>query len=126
MGSVCEEARPPTVLVIDSEPQIVELVARILSMTGYSVVQAFRAEDAIRLFDPSSIDLVIADVDLPDVDGARLTNRLRAAAPRLPVLHMSGVEGDGERPDYLKKPFHLDELRQKVVLLLRAHCGSLS
>lgn len=82
------------VLVVDDEKDILRLIETILADGGYDLVTANGTEEAIRQFETMSPppDLVITDVVMPGMSGPMLVNRLRATAPDLRVLFMSGYD----------------------------------
>ena len=113
-----------TVLVVEDEPSVRHLTCRFLEASGYTVVEAEDAPDAIRLAErePDAIDLLLTDVIMPEISGPELANRLRGRMPRLKVLYMSGYPGDfiarhgvsdTETP-YLHKPFTHEVLTRKL------------
>ena len=117
------------VLVVDDEPMVRDLEAHVLRQEGYTVLEAKSAAEALRLAgENASIDLLVTDLLMSEVDGLELTRRFRALHPRTPVLVVSGSlpllharsEPDLDRFDFLAKPFHLEELVHKVRALLDA------
>jgi CheY-like chemotaxis protein len=80
--------------VVDDEKDILRLIETILADGGYDLVTANGTEEAIRQFETMSPppDLVITDVVMPGMSGPMLVNRLRATAPDLRVLFMSGYD----------------------------------
>ncbi|HWW02568.1 MAG TPA: response regulator [Candidatus Acidoferrum sp.] len=119
---------PPTLLVVDDDPMIRCLAANVLSSQGYKVLQADSASEALRLAGTTAtIDLLLTDFAMPEVDGLELTRRFRAVHPETPVLMVSGslpllhdrIE-HLDRFDFLAKPFKFDELLHKVQALLEA------
>jgi len=114
-----------TLLVVDDEPAIRELVAKVLCQEGYNVLQADGAAQALLLAATATIHLLVTDFSMPGADGLELTRRLRAMHPKAPVLIVSGSMAalDGradhlEHVEMLEKPFALDELITKVRALL--------
>jgi two-component system, cell cycle sensor histidine kinase and response regulator CckA len=114
-------ARPgERVLVVDDEPDVRELVAAMLRAFGYDTREAASGAEAIRSAAAHPVDLLVADVDLPDMPGVELATRMRhdAGSPR--VLLVSGyVEvpaGNGSTAplEFLKKPFSGSTLARKV------------
>ncbi len=87
------------ILVVDDEPPIRQLVARILERKGHRVIQCGDAASALAVTEP--IDLLIVDFVLPDVNGRELTAQLRVGRPTLPVVLMSGYLPD---PDLAPAP----------------------
>src|SRR6266542_4026526 len=83
----------PRILVIDDNELLRESAVRILSSAGYDVLGARSGAEGIRIWRESGADLVLTDVRMPDIDGLQLILELRAAAPRLPVILMSGDPG---------------------------------
>lgn len=83
-----------TILVVDDEPPIRQLVARILERKGHRVIQCGDAVAALAVTD--TLDLLIVDFVLPDVNGRELTAQLRETRPTLPVILMSGYLPDPE------------------------------
>src|ERR1043166_3769641 len=77
-----------TILVVDDEQPIRELVARVLSRRGHHVIVCGSAPEALAVTDP--IDLLLVDLILPDMNGRDLTRLLRERRPNLPVVLMSG------------------------------------
>jgi CheY-like chemotaxis protein len=117
-----------TVLVVEDEPHVRELVRAVLARGGYAVVAASDAEEALALYraDPARIDLVLSDVLMPGRSGAELATQLRTITPHVPVLLMSGytggrVEACSLPPDIqvLEKPFKLDGLLAAVAAAVR-------
>lgn len=120
-----------TLLVVEDEDFVRELVREFLHTSGYTVIEANSAEDAMRIIeneDTPPIDLLITDVVLPGLNGARLAEQLKARMPRLETIYMSGYPGDsmfrGEVFDpgqsFLAKPFTRHVLTRKVREILNA------
>jgi len=81
-----------TILVVDDEPPIRQLVARILERKGHRVIACGDAASALDITDV--VDLLVVDFVLPDLNGRDLTARLRERQPGLPVILMSGYLPD--------------------------------
>jgi len=108
---------PATILVVDDESGIRELIRKILLREGYRVLEAGSAEEALTLAQDQSIDLLIADVMLPGIHGPELARRMQQAAPGLKTLFISGFTGEEKIPAgarFLAKPFTLRALLEKV------------
>ncbi len=116
-----------SVLVVDDDPKILELVRVYLQRAGYAVVTAVDGEDALRKIEAHRPNLVVLDVMLPHVDGLVLARHLRHERDSLPILMMSARGTVGDRitglvegaDDYLAKPFNPDELVARVNALMR-------
>jgi two-component system, OmpR family, response regulator ResD len=117
-----------TVLVVDDEPTISEVVSRYLEHAGYAARTAADGLEAIRLVDESRPDLVVLDVMLPQVDGLRVLRYLREAeGDSTPVILLT-AKGEQEdklaglrsgADDYVVKPFSPRELVARVDAVLR-------
>jgi len=113
-----------TILLVEDEVAVRNLLRIILETAGYSVVVAEDAEDALQCFDRhrDDIRLLITDVVMPSMNGRELADRLRTEKPDLPILYMSGYTSDaiGDLDletfpaGYLQKPFSPPELIAKV------------
>ncbi len=113
-----------TILVVEDEDNVRELVKRLLEGAGFEVLTAASPKDAEALFavHGASVDLLLSDVVMPGLNGRALADRLRAARPGLRVLFMSGynesvlgphgVVDDGIQ--LLLKPFAVQELSSAV------------
>jgi DNA-binding NtrC family response regulator len=115
--------RAHTILVVDDEPHVRDFVRVVLSQGGYQVVTVPTADEALAVFeaDPARIDLVLSDVLMPGRTGPELAVALRAIAPDVRVLLMSGFTGDRPHPEslpndieVLEKPFKLERLLTAV------------
>lgn len=104
-----------TVLVVDDEQFIVELIADILEDEGFAVDRAYDGIQAERAIAMSPPDLVIADVMMPRMDGLSLLRLIRERSDDTPVLLMSAVREplDADIP-FLAKPFDVADLIDKV------------
>ena len=114
----------PTVLVVDDEPMLREMVALMLENDGFSVLTAGSGPDAIDLSRShrGEIDLLVSDVRMPMMDGCTLANHLQAENPALPVLLISGYcENEVRRSRFpiLPKPFSMKSLLGVVRDLLK-------
>lgn len=118
------DPKPARVLVIDDEPNILELLTAALRLSGFEVSGASSGAEALRAAADFRPDIVVLDVMLPDQDGFTVARRLRAGGNPVPVLFLTARDGVEDRiagltaggDDYVSKPFSLDE----VVLRLRA------
>ena len=115
----------PRVLVIDDQAHVRATISLTLQANGFEVVAVDGARAGLRELKKSSFDLVIVDIYMPEMDGVKFIKTLRAVAPNLPVIAISGVfVGASERtvldmmplsPELfdlkcLRKPFRSHEL----------------
>jgi CheY-like chemotaxis protein len=118
------------ILVVEDSLPVRKLVANVLTSHGYRVVAAASPSEAFdRMKDPlSCVDLLLADVILPEMSGRLLADRLREAGKNSRVLYMSGYENDviahqgvlNEGIRLLQKPFLEEELLRQVRISLDA------
>lgn len=116
-----------TILLVDDEKAVRDLLRRLLELRGYVVVEACDAEEALRLFggaDPVP-QLVVTDLSLPDLDGWELCNRVRALRAATPILILSGsfdlntlLAQNARDVAFLQKPFEPEDLYRRVTHLL--------
>lgn len=119
-----------TILLVEDDPQVRVIVARMLEGTGYRVIAASDGEEALRQAGSVNgrIDLLLSDVVMPGIGGRELAERLREVQPEAAVLHMSGYTDDAvirrgvlERgAAFIEKPFSAAELGRRVRQLLDA------
>src|SRR5271165_2098452 len=115
-----------SVLVIEDEADIRQLLRTLLEREGYSVAEALEGRDGVRQFHQSHPDIVILDVGLPDLDGWQVLERIRDMSD-VPVLMLTalGTERDKVRglnagaDDYLTKPFSRVELLARLQAIRR-------
>jgi PAS domain S-box-containing protein len=121
-------ARAGSVLVIDDNPQIREVVHRVLSSAGYHVTTAASGQDGLALLDDRDVaaDLVLTDVVMPGITGNAFAAELQARRPDMKILFMSGYERPpdgsetwpGESLQVIGKPFSRTALLTTVSRLL--------
>jgi response regulator RpfG family c-di-GMP phosphodiesterase len=109
-------------LVVDDEKSISDIVGQYLRMKGYTVSCAESAEAAIEIIKKNTIDLVLSDIKMPGMSGVELLKWVREFNRSLPVLVTTGFPTLDTAIealklgafDYLTKPFHLEELAEKI------------
>ncbi len=121
-------SRRGTVLVLDDDPSIRDVVRKVLERNGFRVLEAENAQEAFRRVDarPGGVDLIICDLVLPGLDGREAGNALQARAPGTPILFTSGYSSftSGRRQiqqagqPFLPKPFSVEALVEAVEELL--------
>lgn len=106
------------ILIIDDEPAQVQALAGFLEKKGYDIQSALNGREGLQQIERQTIDLVITDFRLPDIDGLEVLKRIRAINPDIDVIMMTAygsVESAVEAMragavDYLMKPIDLDQL----------------
>jgi DNA-binding response OmpR family regulator len=78
------------ILIVDDERDLVDAYVRLLERAGHRCVGAFDANEAIRMIDQESPDLVITDLSLPDSSGIEIVRHARAKSQTTPIIVMSG------------------------------------
>jgi two-component system, OmpR family, response regulator len=121
------DGAPVRVLVVDDEPDLVEVLSAVLRYEGWSVRAAADGATAVTVAREFRPDAVLLDVMLPDIGGLEVLRRLRAEAPHVSVLFLTardavedriaGITAGGD--DYVTKPFSLEEVLARLRGLLR-------
>jgi two-component system cell cycle sensor histidine kinase/response regulator CckA len=94
-----------TILVVDDDYAIRKLVKILLEIEGYAVLTADGAETALKLYDQSTVELLLTDVVMPNMDGLELADQLLQREPHLRVLFMSGSDNASRGFGCVAKPF---------------------
>ena len=110
------------VLVADDDPVTRHVVAKMLARTGCLATLACDGLEALACFDHLRFALLVTDLNMPGMDGLQLACRLKAQAPGIKVLMMTGIDpdtarnaGDGKEIDgWLFKPFGLAQLKKAM------------
>jgi CheY-like chemotaxis protein len=119
-----------TVLLVEDEESVRELVRVTLTSRGYNVLEAENGECGLHLAEDfkGHIDILVTDVVMPGMGGRELAKKLLSLRPEISVLYLSGYTEDtvvtqgalGPRTAFLQKPFTLQNLAKKVREVLRA------
>jgi len=122
--------RKETILVIDDEINMREIISEVLSSLNYRVVEAGNGKDGLKLFAQmqNDIALVISDIVMPDMSGVDAANKMRELNSKLPIILMTGYDvndalvsnNEIEGCIMLSKPFSLKVLSQNIRSLLEA------
>ena len=115
------------ILVVDDESAIRRALRPPLLELGFQVAEASRGEEALQLLRSSTFDAVLLDVNMPGVGGIETLRRIRAVAPRLPVLMLTVRDGEEETvealelgaDEYVTKPFSTRELIARIRAAVR-------
>ncbi|MBI2864044.1 MAG: response regulator, partial [Chloroflexi bacterium] len=114
------------ILVVDDEPKIVEIVRLYLEKDGYRVVTAGDGEKALDMNRREKPDLIILDLNLPEVDGLEVCKTVRRGS-NVPIIMLTARDEDVDKliglelgaDDYITKPFGAEELLARVEAVLR-------
>ncbi|MDR0306637.1 MAG: response regulator [Chitinispirillales bacterium] len=114
-------------LIVDDEKTLCGLLGKYLSTLGYKVSQAFSGEQAMSILQSQPIDLVISDIEMPGISGVDLLKWMQDSNFDIPVLITTGHPTldtaigalKSGAQDYFTKPFHLDEIAEKVSRALK-------
>jgi two-component system OmpR family response regulator len=121
-------------LVVDDEPNIVELLSASLRYAGFEVMGAQTGTEALRVAEKWAPDLVVLDVMLPDLDGFSVVRQLRGRGRNVPVLFLTARDAKEDKvagltvggDDYVTKPFSLEEVVARIRAVLRRTRGSMA
>ena len=124
MTTATPEAR---LLVVDDEPNIVDLLATTLRFAGFEVATASNGSEALRVASSFKPDLLVLDVMMPGIDGFTVVRRLRQDGIAAPVVFLTAKDATEDKvtgltlggDDYVTKPFSLEEVIARVRAVLR-------
>ena len=113
-----------TILYVEDNPDNRLLVKRILMAEDYKLLEATNAAQAINLLETTTPDLILMDINMPDMDGYTLTSRIRSmpGLARVPILALTAnvMRGDKEKTleagcdGYIQKPLDVDQLVREI------------
>src|SRR5690349_6795825 len=113
-----------TILYVEDNPDNRTLVRRILLAEDYSLLEANNALEALKLLQNERPDLILMDINMPDMDGYTLTAKIRAMPgfERVPILALTAnvMRGDKEKTleagcdGYIQKPLDIDQLTREI------------
>ena len=117
----------PTILVVDDDPTVADVVRRYLERAGMTVELAADGDTALAAFAARTPDLVVLDLMLPGVDGLEVCRRMRQSEESLPIIMLTAMGEEVDRivglqlgaDDYVTKPFSPRELVLRVQSVLR-------
>lgn len=115
------------ILLVDDNEKIRKLMEIYLKQQSYHVLHAENGEKALEVLDKEKVDLVIADIMMPEMDGYELTKELRDAQFNMPILMVTAKDAFSDKKtgfeigadDYMTKPVDMEELVLRVKALLR-------
>jgi len=114
------------ILVVDDEPALIDLITEILSRKGYHVYSAHNSVQALQILENESIDLVLSDVIMPDMDGYQLAAAIQKKYPNIKIQLASGFSDDRHinmtddnlHKNLLHKPYKSQTLLERLDKLL--------
>ncbi|WP_090940478.1 response regulator transcription factor [Nonomuraea jiangxiensis] len=118
-------------LIVEDDPNILELLAASLRFAGFDVTTAKSGLDAVAAVQRHRPDLVVLDVMLPDLDGFEIVRRLRGGGLHTPVVFLTARDETEDKirgltiggDDYVTKPFSLEEVVARIHAVLRRTSG---
>jgi two-component system cell cycle response regulator DivK len=118
------EIKKSTILYVEDNPDNRSLIRRVLEAEGYAVIEAINARQALEMLESAPIDLVLMDINMPDMDGYTLTAKIKAIDKfsEIPIVAVTAnvMRGDREKSlgagcdGYIQKPIDIDTLSQQI------------
>ena len=117
---------PASVLIVEDEPQMRDILRRLVEMAGMNAIEAANGGSRCQLYFARQPDLLVLDVELPELDGWEVLSRVREVSD-VPVLMLTGDAAELQKvrglrsgaDDYVTKPFGRQELMARLEALLR-------
>jgi CheY-like chemotaxis protein len=114
------------ILIVDDSRDIRDILSKVLSLMGFEAAVASNGNEALNLFLTNSFDLVLTDLEMPDLDGWTLALHIKDKSPNTPVVLITGSEKEAvmERlkgsciDSVLFKPFMLEDIQKTVQIML--------
>jgi len=113
-----------TILYVEDNPDNRNLIRRVLSADGYAMIEASKAEQAIEKLENEKVDLILMDINMPDMDGYTLTAKIKKIEKfsKIPIIAVTAnvMRGDREKSleagcdGYIQKPIDIDTLTQQI------------
>jgi DNA-binding response OmpR family regulator len=127
-----DDKKPKRILVVDDEPNIVELAKLYLEQEGYRVESVGNGSDALLRLNSAKPSLIVLDLMLPDIDGFEVCRQIRKKSD-IPILMLTARKEDVDKivglelgaDDYLTKPFNPRELVARIKAILRRYQSGL-
>lgn len=112
------------ILLVDDDPTTLDLVGRALATDQHEVIRCLDGQEAIQKLkaEPTAIDLLLSDIEMPGLDGIELAKQIAGTAPHVRILLMSGFDNgtnqvgslDFRVAGFVTKPLSLDQIRAAV------------
>jgi PAS domain S-box-containing protein len=123
------ENRPVTILVVDDDPKITFVIGEFLEAVNYRVIICSCGAEALKIIEQQTIDLVLLDIIMPDIDGYVVAKRMKSFFGKdnfVPIIMLTGLTGINEKvaglecaDDVICKPFSHRELLARIAVMLR-------
>jgi len=116
------------IMVVDNEPDIVDLTRTVLEIGGYEVIPSYSGEECLKILDKNKIDLILLDIMMPGMSGWDVFNRIKKKYSKTKIAFMSVLEISDKRKkvlldeglsDYIMKPFDKESLLNKIDKILK-------
>jgi len=116
-----------TILIVDDEMHILNGLKTALQHFSYKPLTASSGAEALDILSSEEVDLIIADINMPEIDGKKILDAVKQIEPNTPVIIITGVHVDEVQDlarkwgaaDYLAKPFTPVELAEKIKISLK-------
>jgi two-component system, cell cycle response regulator DivK len=118
------EIKKSTILYVEDNPDNRSLIRRVLEAEGYAMIEAVNAVQALEKLEGNAVDLVLMDINMPDMDGYTLTAKIKAVEKfsKIPIIAVTAnvMRGDREKSlgagcdGYIQKPIDIDTLSQQI------------
>ena len=118
------EVKKGIILYVEDNPDNRSLIRRVLEAEDYIIVEAVNASQALEKLEDGNIDLVLMDINMPDMDGYTLTAKIKAISKfsKIPIVAVTAnvMRGDREKSlgagcdGYIQKPIDIDTLSQQI------------
>jgi len=131
MAAMPAEVEQPRVLVVDDEPNIVDVITMALRYQGFEAASAATGREALAAVESFRPQVMILDVMLPDMEGFEVAERLGAERGHVPIIFLTARDATEDKlrglttggDDYMTKPFSLEELVARIRVILRRTGG---
>jgi DNA-binding response OmpR family regulator len=126
-------SKPQTILLVDDEPMVLDLIGTVLDREGYRVLRTEDPTAALQLATgrDGGPDLLLTDVTMPALNGPGLANAIRSTHPATKILFMTAHSANGDLDygiphdaDVIRKPFRIGELVERVRLALEVRTSA--
>ncbi|MCK4907282.1 MAG: response regulator [Spirochaetes bacterium] len=111
-----------TLLIVDDEEVVLSGLSEMLADFNYNILTASNGEVALDILSTEEVDLIIADINMPHIDGKKILTAVKEIEPDTPIILITGIDiekgkefAEKNKADgFLEKPFHLDDIRPMI------------